>query len=336
MEPEDENRLARRIVIEPEVIEPGEAPQPAPAPERDLLAAALRSLKSENTRKAYESHWRQFAKHYGAKPGPFVHQLVQMHKADVVDMIHEYSDAMEEAGKAVSTRAAHLRAITSMIDRWHRAEVFPWSVKGLINVPEPNRYTDVEGVPPDDVQEMLDTLAALGTVEGLRDRAILLLLHDGGLRCRELFTLHTAHWSSERREVRVWPKGRARGIRVAQPVSPRARDAVDAWLAVAGYEEGPLFCKLPRDGDPVPLTAWDVFSVTKQVAKLCGVTAPVSPHRFRHAGITYLARKGVDPNELREFARHASFDTTLIYIRNAENAVRDLTETFGEDGEDDQ
>jgi site-specific recombinase XerD len=294
----------------------------------------LRSLKSENTRKAYESHWRGFAAHFGAKPGPFVQQLMGMHKADVLDMAHEYSDAMEEAGKAVSTRAAHLRAITSMIDRWYRAEVFPWTLKGLVNVPSPDRYTDVEGVPAKDVQEMLDTLGALGTVEGLRDRAILLLLHDGGLRCRELYTLHTAHWSSERREVRIWPKGRARGIRVAQSVSPRAQRAVDAWREAAGYDDGPLFCKLPIEDAPEPLTAWDVFSLTKSAAKLCGVTAPVSPHRFRHAGITYLARQGVSPDELRAFARHASFDTTLIYIRQADDAVKNLTERFG--GDEDQ
>lgn len=332
------DKTPRRIVIEPEVVEEEtlpavpSAPPPAPVPERDLLAAALRSLKSANTRKAYESHWRAFAKFHGFKPAPFIDHIMSRHKADALDLVHEYREYLEGEGRAPSTIAVHMRAISSMIDRWYRAEVFPWTLKGLIQAPTPDQYTDVKGVSPETVKGILRDLEMLGTPESLRDRAIVLLLHDGGLRSREARTLDIVHFKG--REVLVWPKGRARGIRRPQAISKRAETAVKAWLEHRGTDPGPLFHRYPVKKRMEQLTADDVRYIVERAARRIGVDKSVervSPHRFRHAGITYLARRNVPIKELKDFARHASIDTTTIYVHNAANAMETLAGQFDDD-----
>lgn len=324
----------KRIVVEPEIVEPETAPAvPGPAApasavdaegqQRDLLTAALRSLKSPNTRKAYRGHWTRFAEYHGERPGPFVFKFLALAKADAMDMVNDFADHLEDEDKAASTIAAHLNAIISMVHRWHLAEVSPWTLRGLIKIPQPSSYTDVTGIPPEGVEAMLASVRHLGTAQAYRDLAVLCLLHDSALRRREVVSLDLLHWRPEKRVVFVWGKGQARGVRVPQPVSKRCAAALAAWIEHRGEAPGALFYQVPFDADPpVPITTSTIRGIVDRTARDAGVEGPVSPHRLRHAGITEFYRRTRDPEATRQFARHARFDITTIYIQAVEDVVK--------------
>ena len=332
---EPEGPKPKRIVIVPEVVDDAETlqepsqetlpavPEEVDGQQRDLLRAALRSLKSPNTRRNYRGHWRRFAEYHGARPGPFVFEFLAKSKIDAVDMIHEFADHMEEEGKSTATIAAHLRAILSMIHRWHMAEIAPWTLRGLVTVPKPSKYTDVTGVSPEAVEAMIAWTSSLGTPDALRDTAILCLLHDSALRRREVASLDMVHWRPERRVVLVWGKGHARGVRTPQPVSKRAARYIDKWLEVRGDGPGALFFQWPIDDPPTPISTESVRWIVSKAARDAGVTEDVSPHRLRHAGITAFARRTKDADAVRRFARHTKFDTTTIYMQAIDDVVID-------------
>jgi site-specific recombinase XerC len=79
------------------------------------------------------------------------------------------------------------------------------------------------------------------TLTGKRNRAILAILLGCGLRRRELAELTLE--SIQRREERwaiVDLVGKGRHIRTV-PVPTWVKETLDAWLAAAGIESGPLF-----------------------------------------------------------------------------------------------
>lgn len=307
-------------IIDAEFVE--QVPE-QPVEERDLLKMAFRSLRSENTRRAYAGHWRRFAETFGQKPEPFLRTYILRSKAEALDMLHQWRDEMMDDDKSPNTVAAAVRAITSVVHKLHMAEAAPWTLKGLVVAPQPERYTDVTGVSPETVAAMISTLRAQGTEESVRDLAILYLLHDSALRRREVASLLLAHYRPDERKVYVWPKGKARGIRAPQPVSRAGSVALEAWLDIRGREPGPLFHRLTARGGKKPINGENIRYIVERWAKVSGVKERVSPHRFRHAGITAFAKKCKDPKLVQAFARHSSFDTTTIYIHNAKDAVRE-------------
>lgn len=316
--PDEENRPA---IIEAEFVE--QAPQ-QPVEERDLLKMAFRSLRSVNTRKAYAGHWRRFAAAAtGQPPEVFLREYIKRSKADALDMLHEWRDELSDDDKSANTIASAMRAVTSVIHKLHMAEVAPWTLKGLVVAPKPERYTDVTGVSPGAVAAMIETLRAQGTDEAVRDLAVLYLLHDSALRRREVASLHLSHYRPDERKVYVWPKGKARGIRAPQPVSKAGYAALEAWLDIRGREPGPLFHRITAKDKKTPINEENIRYIVERRAKDAGVAERVSPHRFRHAGITAFAKKCKDPKLVQAFARHSSFDTTTIYIHNAKDAVRE-------------
>lgn len=70
-------------------------------------------------------------------------------------------------------------------------------------------------------------------------------------------------------------------------------------------------------------------SVTRAALFSSGVAErPVTLHDLRASGITWLALAGVDALKIQRRAGHASFATTQIYIREAENLSGDVGEPF--------
>lgn len=327
-EPDEENKPS---VIEAEVVEAGEDLATTEPEERDLLKLALRTVKSANTKRTYGGHWRRFAQHNDMRPEPFMRWFLTRPKIEAIDLVHEFREHLEDEGKSVSTVAGHLRAIVSIVDKIHRGEACAWTLKGLIETPSPSKYADVTGVSEDAVKEMFAVTKSRGTPDGLRDHAILRLLHDSALRRREVADLGLHHWRPDRRQILVWPKGKARGLREPQFVSKAGAAAIEAWLDARGREPGPLFFQLPVEDPPTPITVESVRWVVKKASQDAGITEPVSPHRLRHAGITFFARRAKDADLVRRFARHAKFDTTLIYIHNVDESVRDMMDAYLED-----
>jgi len=306
---------------------------------------AFGRIRNANTKRAYMGAWRRFAAFHGYEdPAPLLARLAHEPKSVTVSMVHEWRDDMSAEDKRPNTIAQGMRAISSVLDALHALDEFPYTVKGLLESPTPNRYTDVTGISDDAWQAMFAAAEADDDpVRGSRDRAVLLCLHDVMLRRSEVSKLKVPHWHRDKGpygELQV--KGKGRDDFEFMPVTKRTATAVQGWLAVrergvpAHYAgEGWLFNHLPLHKKKVPggLTEDGIVYTTRRLAERGGVTEPVSPHRLRHAGGTYLARQGVHPEVLMRLMRHKSMETTMVYIRRASTEYADALQLM--EGNDD-
>ena len=172
---------------------------------------------------------------------------------------------------------------------------------------------------------------------GRRDRTILLLALQTGLRVSELINLRCrdiqlgtgAHISCE-------GKGRK------QRCTPLRRDTVKtiaAWLKErAGNDDDPAFPtirgdKLSRDAVEHMVRKYTV-AASKACASLIGKR--VSPHVLRHSTAMELLQNGVDRTVIALWLGHESVETTQIYMhadmRLKEKALARVTPTSSRPG----
>ena len=162
-------------------------------------------------------------------------------------------------------------------------------------------------------QQLLE-LPNVGTLKGLRDRAILAVLLGCGLRREECAGLTVEH--IQQREGRwvivdlVGKRSKTRSV----PMPSWAKYAVDAYMVAAALTSGILFRALRR-GDNLQatgMTAQAIFDVVRCYAAQLGVD--VRPHDLRRT-FAKLARKGDAPVEQIQLSLgHSSLQTTERYI----------------------
>lgn len=143
------------------------------------------------------------------------------------------------------------------------------------------------------------------TPRGFRDRAILALGLEAGLRRNEIATVELDGLGPD--QIRVTGKGeKTRTI----PLTPRQRAELDPWLAHRGTAPGPLMGRL-RPGA--------IYEILKRLAKDAGVE--FSPHDLRRTAIG----QWIDASDLSTamiLAGHASISTTQLYDRRGLRAAR--------------
>lgn len=154
----------------------------------------------------------------------------------------------------------------------------------------------------------------VGTLKGLRDRAILAVFLGTGLRREEMARLTLEHIQQrEGRWVIVDILGKRQKLR-SVPMPPWAKYAVDAWTVAAGITDGLVFRAIRR-GDHLQaggMTAQSIFAVVSDYTGRQGWN--VRPHDLRRT-FAHLAHKGGSPIEQIQLSLgHSSVQTTERYL----------------------
>jgi integrase/recombinase XerD len=166
-------------------------------------------------------------------------------------------------------------------------------------------------------EEITALLAApdLATWTGRRDRALLMLACQTGLRATELtgLTIGDVHLGTG---AHVSCLGKGRKQRVT-PLTPATATVLRAWLAErGGLPAGPLF--VTRRGTPLSRDALE-----RRIAKYTAIAAlscptlrekKVSPHVLRHSAAMRLLNAGVDTSVIALWLGHENVATTQVYI----------------------
>jgi site-specific recombinase XerD len=161
-----------------------------------------------------------------------------------------------------------------------------------------------------------------------RNRAILLLLYESGLRAYELCSLHDADVDLRDRAAVIIGKGDKEAVIFW---GPRAHDAILKYLRLRrGPLGGPLLrgCSSRNDGGPI--TDNLIRMVVKGLAADAGVVLPKGApvHAFRHGYARDLRRRGATREEVRDLLRHEDLKTTQIYLGLDEDALGETHRKF--------
>ena len=175
------------------------------------------------------------------------------------------------------------------------------------------RYVHLPWIPNEDGWAAILTIAA---AEPIRNRTMLAIAYDAGLRREELCALRTDDIDPARRMLRVRAETtQSRRERIV-PYSAPAGELLRAYLAHRAEfssARGPLFLSESRRNPAEPITAWTWSKVVRRIALAAGEPR-FSTHTLRHLCLTDLARAGWEIHAIATFAGHRSTETTLRYI----------------------
>lgn len=162
-----------------------------------------------------------------------------------------------------------------------------------------------------DVTALLD-LAAVPSLEDLRDRAMVELLYATGLRVSELVTVEVAQVNLDVGYLRVTGKGsKQRLVPMGEEARQLLRQYVDEARPKLLKQRASRYVFVSRRGGP--LTRQGFWKLLRRRAQRAGITQVISPHMLRHSFATHLLEGGADLRSVQVMLGHANIVTTQIY-----------------------
>ncbi|WP_442582522.1 tyrosine-type recombinase/integrase [Mesorhizobium sp. ASY16-5R] len=166
------------------------------------------------------------------------------------------------------------------------------------------------------------------TMQGMRDRALILLGMAGAFRRSELVALDASDLAFTDKGLDVTirrsktdQEGEGYTVAIPNGESLRPVAVVRAWLDAAGITEGPLFRPVNKSSavSGERLSGWAVAKIVKGYAERAGLDAEeFSGHSLRAGFVTSAAERGADLNRIMDQTRHVDPRTVRKYIRRAE------------------
>ena len=290
--------------------------QLADIPEEEIW---LSKQKSARTRRAY----RLDVQHFMATLG--IGTLDELHQADHKAVIAWERFMREIEHAASSTIRRRLAALSSLYKHLVRHGHAARNPAAEVERPAINRdegstlaFAKVQA------RKLLD-LPAEDTIVGLRDRAILSVGLQVGLRRAEIAALKVGdlHQNRGYDSLRVMRKG---GRRDALAINAQTAARLRAYLEMAGHHadiDGSLFRPLKHNGkrrdqrrgmDPDAIDR-----VVRKYAAALGLNRGYSAHSMRATFITTALENGAQLEDVQKAAGHRDPSTTKLYDRRGYN-----------------
>lgn len=147
----------------------------------------------------------------------------------------------------------------------------------------------------------------------LRDRAIVLILLDTGLRAGELCRLLMPDINLDTGEIHVRPFGSGRKTHSRTVyIQKQARSSLWKYRASMS-SSGPAFLSTAN----LPLNRGSLYHLVETLGDRAGVDA--YPHKFRHTFAIQYLRNGGDIFTLQRLLGHASLEMVKRYLALADN-----------------
>jgi integrase/recombinase XerC len=232
------------------------APVPPPGA-ADRLVEAFLAGRSAQTLRAYRHDLADFAASSGAGGiNEAAAQLLARGHGPANETALRFRTQLQARGLAPATVNRRLAALRSLVKLARTLGLIPWilEVEGV----RAECYRDTRGPGHAGFRKLLEALAGRRDTKALRDRALLRLLYDLGLRRAEVVSLDVEDLDLAAGTVAVLGKGRTQRVKLTLPVATQR--ALTAWLAVRGVPSGPLFTTLDRASRGRRLSGWVCIS----------------------------------------------------------------------------
>ena len=169
-------------------------------------------------------------------------------------------------------------------------------------LPNPTKHMKAPKLPklilPSLTREQVITL--INTVDNVRDKAIIALFTESGLRLSELANIKAQdiYWDS--RIIRVLGKGQKEAFAAFGEITERY---LKDWLT-----------QHQSDGNVWGLNMWGIISMLRRLEKTTGI--PCNPHIFRRTFACLLRRAGLDAITIKDLGRWESVTMVEHYTRS--------------------
>lgn len=295
----------------------------------ELIEAWLAG-RSPQTVDAYRRDLSDFAAYVGVSdPAQAVESLLGESAGQANLIALRYRAALLDRGLSPATVNRKLAALRSMakVARTVGLITFSLDVENVRSHP----YRDTRGPGVDGYRTMLEALQGRQDAKGARDRAILHLLHDLGLRRAEVCSLDREHLDLSCGSVSVMGKGRRERVYLTLPAPTII--ALGHWITFRGDAAGPLFMSIDK-GNRLGgrLTGRGLHKVVSALGDAVGLT--VCPHGMRHTAITEaLDLTSGDVRAVARFSRHADIRVLQRYDDNRDDTAGEIAKMVSAQGQ---
>jgi integrase/recombinase XerC len=261
-----------------------------------------------------------------------VGRLLELGRGEVNALAAAFTSDMLARGLSPSTvrrRYAALCRVFKAGRRFNLTEVTPEA-----ELPRTEALRDTTGPGKRGWERMLavaSTEAETGQPEPTRNLAVVLLLHDRGLRRGELSGMDwPIDFDPQRPGVQILGKGKREKVWLT--ISDRAAAAVQRWVLARGDWDGPLFVRCdPAAKAPERLGGHGINDLVKALARRAGLPRTVRAHGLRHEAVTSSLDQGWSVRDVMLFSRHVDPRTVMAYDDRRKDVGGEISKALGGD-----
>lgn len=165
---------------------------------------------------------------------------------------------------------------------------------------------------------LLEKLEFSDDFEGKRDKLILDVFYQTGIRQAELIGLTLKDVNFSQNQIKVLGKRNKERI---IPVSPKLLETINAYVAyrISGSDENLL---LTSSGKKLyPKLVYNI--VHKYLSKVTTLSQR-SPHVLRHSFATHMLNNGAELNSIKELLGHVNLSATQVYTHNSMEKIKSI------------
>jgi site-specific recombinase XerD len=288
----------------------------------DQARAYVKAAKAKNTLRAYDADWRDFAAWCGEQARtalPAGPETVALYLTDRASTLK--TSSLSRRLTAIARRHQAL-GYPSPASMQHATVSEVW--KGI----QRTKGTAQQGKTPlltAHIRQVIEMLP--DTLQGARDRALLLAGFAGGFRRSELAALEVSDLKETEqgyvvnlRRSKTDPTAQGRPVALpygSDPLTCPVR-ALRSWLEMAGITAGPLFRAVDQFdmAEDTPLDPDSVAYIVKRAVERIGLeTKEFAGHSLRAGLATQAAMNGASELAIMKQTGHRSLATVRKYIR---------------------
>jgi len=185
------------------------------------------------------------------------------------------------------------------------------------------RKQETPFVSEDHMENLLDIVIYTDDFKGQRNRLVLEILYDTGIRLSELIGIKLKDIDYSQQQLKVLGKrNKERIIPFTESLSNLIRHYVEKRNEEVGNNTDYLVVTEKGEMAYPKL----IYRIVQEHLKLVSSIKKKSPHVIRHSFATHLLNRGADLNAIKELLGHANLSATQIYTHNDISSLRKVYE----------
>jgi integrase/recombinase XerC len=281
---------------------------------KNIIKSMLKG-RNKRTTLAYKKDFEDFQKFLGLRSRDTAADvLLGNGQAKANALAFEYKNHLKERSLSPATINRRLSALRSLVKFGRVMGIVNWHLD--IQNEKHDQLRDTRGTDIAGVKKIFLVTDTKTHNKAVRDRALLHLLFDRGLRRGEAVALDIEDVDTKNGTIAILGKGKTQKVILTVP-QPTVK-ALKEWIKIRGTKPGPLFTNFDRAGKGQRLTGSAVYYIVRNYGQMCDLKT--RPHGLRHSAITIaLDLTHGNIRAVQRFSRHRDMEMLTVYDDNRQD-----------------